>query len=520
MKTDKGNKILQVITECFIIAIVILFPLCVDSTGFFKILECKYRCFLIINAIYISAVIIILCYFRLFEKTNLLKKAKLKKIHLILLAYLLVNILSALCSPYLKKYNLFIGVGRAEGLITISLYVLSFFSITMFAKFKRRYILYFAVSALLINLISILQYIGFNPFNMYQDGIGTHNVSFIGTIGNVDFVSALYCILLTISMAAYIFLENNKKYEKIIYLTAIYMGFFILEVLDVLSGTLAFILTLVITMPFIVTNSKRLSRLLMIASMIILGYFTNLTINPTFYYSIGKIVLEFQVNGISIMLFSFSIIFIILSYILKNRNFDLSKNKKVIKTLYMIIIIGIIVALIGLYFINFTSGFLHEIHEILHGNFDDEFGTYRVFLWKRSLYLVKDYPILGTGPDTFAVRFMDRYTQDVAALGELTINDTAANNYLTILVNTGILGLISYLLFIGYLIVESLKNKNRYSIICLITLICFLIQDFFNLWVVIVIPIFWVLMSIMFLTFNSFNIKNTKEMEERNEENS
>ena len=51
----------------------------------------------------------------------------------------------------------------------------------------------------------------------------------------------------------------------------------------------------------------------MIGAMIILGYFTNLTINPTFYYSIGKIVLEFQVNSISIMLFGVSIVFIISS---------------------------------------------------------------------------------------------------------------------------------------------------------------------------------------------------------------
>ena len=28
---------------------------------------------------------------------------------------------------------------------------------------------------------------------------------------------------------------------------------------------------------------------------------------------------------------------------------------------------------------------LYEIHELLHGNFDDAFGTYRIFLWKRTI---------------------------------------------------------------------------------------------------------------------------------------
>ena len=68
---------------------------------------------------------------------------------------------------------------------------------------------------MLINLIAILQYVGFNPFNMYQDGIGTHNVSFMTTIGNIDFISAIYCILLSVSASAFIFLDDEKKYIKI-----------------------------------------------------------------------------------------------------------------------------------------------------------------------------------------------------------------------------------------------------------------------------------------------------------------
>ena len=107
---------------------------------------------------------------------------------------------------------------------------------------------------------------------------------------------------------------------------------------------------------------------------------------------------------------------------------------------------------------------------------------------------------------------MDKYTQDVAELGELTINDTAANSYLTILVNTGILGLISYLIYISFQLINGLKNSNKYSIVFFIAFICFLIQDCFNLWVVIVTPIFWILMAIMFLSTNSKI--GTNEMEE------
>ena len=52
---------------------------------------------------------------------------------------------------------------------------------------------------------------------------------------------------------------------------------------------------------------------------------------------------------------------------------------------------------------------------------------------------------------------MDKFTQDVAELGELTIEDTAANSYLTILVNTGFLGVISYLIYIGLQLINGLS---------------------------------------------------------------
>ena len=239
MEKTNEKKTLSIITEIYIIVILIIFPLCVDSTGFFRILECKYSYYLIINSIYLISIIVTLLYYLFFKKTIFLKELKLNKIQWIAIAFWSINVISTLVSPFFNKYNLFVGVGRGEGLINITLYCLSFLCITLFGEFKKRYILYFSISSIFVSLISILQYIGFNPLNMYQDGIGTHNVSFIGTIGNVDFVSALYCILLTVSISAFVFLEENK-YHKIIPLISIYMGFFIFEVLDVLSRNSSF----------------------------------------------------------------------------------------------------------------------------------------------------------------------------------------------------------------------------------------------------------------------------------------
>lgn len=452
-----------------------------------------------IASTYIIFIMIFWFYYFLFRKQELKKLFKIEKVQILILIFLIINILSCFFSPYFSKYNLFVGVGRGEGLITLTLYCLTFLLISIFGKFNKRHIIYFVISSILINLISILQYIGFNPFNMYQDGIGTHNVSFIGTIGNIDFVSAMYTILLTLSVCAFIFLDDNKYY-KILYLISVYLGFFIFEVLDVLSGTVGFILTLIIVLPFIMTNCKRLYRLLIIIATILFGYVTNIIINPVYHYNINKLVLDFQFNIFAFVLTIIIITILLLAFILKRNVVYQIQSRKMIKYMYFGIILCSVLCLIFIYFIDINLGIIHEIHEMLHGNFNDEFGTYRVFLWKRALIIFTEYPIIGTGPDSFAVRFMDKYTQDVINIGELTINDTAANVYLTMLVNIGILGLAAYISFISFLVYNSIKNRNKYSNILLITIICFLIQDFFNLWTVMVTPVFFVLMALNYIS--------------------
>lgn len=488
------KRILALISEIYIFVIIILFPIMVDKTGFFHILECKWNYFVIISTTYISLSIIVFLYYLIVKKANYLRHIKFSMVQWTAIAFLLVNILSCFTSPFFRSYNLFIGVGRGEGLIVMSLYILTFLFVSIFATFKKRHILYFSISSIILNLIAVLQYIGFNPFNMYQDGIGTHNVSFMTTIGNIDFISAMYCILLAVSLSSFIFLEDSKC-NKIIHLLSIYLGFFILGIIDVTSGKVAFLSILVLFFPYIVKNNKRLARFIIIIATILMAYCSNIMLNPEYHYDISKLGIYFQFNYITLLFILVCLILILLAKKLYSTYYSID-NKKIIKSFYLSIGVLMLLGILVLYFVNFKSGMLYEMHELLHGNFDDDFGTYRIFLWKRTFKLVYQFPILGSGPDSFAIRFMARYTSDIASIGPLTINDTAANVYFTMLINLGIVGLFTYLSFIFFQLKEGIKNMNNYSKILFITLICYLIQDFFNLSVVIVSPLFWLLMGL------------------------
>ena len=504
MREELKNElsIHELLADIYIFIMIILFPLIVDKTGFFHILECKWYSFVSIASTYIILNCLVFLYYLIFKKVKLYKKIKLSLVHYLVLGFLLVNILSCFLSPFFKTYDLFIGVGRGEGLIVMSLYSLSFFIVSLFAKFKRRYITYFTISSILVSLICILQYIGFNPFNMFQDGIGTHNVSFMGTIGNIDFVSAMYCLLLPVSFSSYVFLEDNKKWEKVLCILSILMGFFIIGIIDVQSGKVAFLGTLILIIPFIITNNKRLSRFLIMLATVLSAYWINLIINPEYHFDIQKLGFYFQFNYIILLLIIVSAILIYLSTVINKMKYDFSKDKKVIKWIYLLIIIGGFLGVLALYIIKFPSGSLYEIHELLHGNFDDDFGTYRIFLWKRTLAIFPEYPLLGSGPDSFAIRFMAKFTDDIAAIGPLSLNDTAANVYLTMLINIGLIGFVNYISFIITQLVNGIKKINKYSAILLITMICYCIQDCFNLSLVIVTPIFWLLMALHHISYN------------------
>lgn len=494
----KEKTILEVISDIFIFIMILIFPLIVDSTGFFHILECKWYSYITIAGSYVGINLLVILYFWIFKKVNYFKNVKFSIVQWLAISFLAINILSCFTSPFFKTHNLFVGVGRGEGLIVSSLYILTFLSVSMFAKFKKRYIAYFSIASLLINTIAVLQYIGFNPFNMYQDGIGTHNVSFMATIGNIDFISAMYCILLTVSFSSFVFLEDEKRYMKIIHLLSVLMGFFILGIIDVQSGKVAFLGTLVLIFPFIVSNNKRLSRFIVMLATILMSYCINIIINPEYHYDLQKLDLYYQFNYIVVLFLIVCGVLVYLSRVLYKTKYDISENKNLVKYFYFGLIGCGILGILVLYFYNFRSGMLYEVHELLHGNFDDNFGTYRVFLWKRTIPLISQFPIIGSGPDTFAIRFMAKYTQDIAAMqnGVVTINDTAANVYLTMIINLGIIGLCNYLAFIFFQIKKGIKKMNCYSSILLIAIICYLIQDFFNLSVVIVSPVFWILMAL------------------------
>lgn len=91
-----------------------------------------------------------------------------------------------------------------------------------------------------------------------------------------------------------------------------------------------------------------------------------------------------------------------------------------------------------------------------------ESGAIRKIVWTGAIEVWKHYPIFGTGVETFAFSYYQYRPVEHNLVSEWDfIYNKAHNEYLNMAANGGTLGLLSYLVLIGFSIYQILKVKNQ-----------------------------------------------------------
>ena len=457
-------KLLNKITNVYLIYILVLFILLVDKSGYRNILVFKWNMYVIVSVVYILLILIITM-FKILNKSISIKEFKFNNVYIFALIYLLLMIISTLLSPY-KSYNLLIGSPRMQGLIVNIIYIVSFIVVSLTYKFNKNILYIVLLPSIVLGIIIIIQRLGFNSAICGTDYC-------YSTIGNVDTVGLLYTMYITLSLTLFIF---AKRINKLYLIISVISSLIVMMIINVTSMYVSLFIIMLLILPYVVLCSNYLFKYLCIALSILI------------------VVLIYQLDKYFIIL---PIIIIIMfgMIIICNKKYNIV-NKNNIKISYMCLIVFSIILLLGVYFIDIKLGFIHELHLILHSNLDDSFGTYRMFLIKRTIKMINiNRILLGSGVDTFYILFMNNYFNDLVKQGYVNINDSACNIYLTMIINIGILGLNSFIMFIISIFNLIRNNINTISMCLLITILSYLIQGLFNIEVVIVTPIFYILQS-------------------------
>ncbi|NLZ33376.1 MAG: O-antigen ligase family protein [Clostridiales bacterium] len=122
----------------------------------------------------------------------------------------------------------------------------------------------------------------------------------------------------------------------------------------------------------------------------------------------------------------------------------------------------------------------------------------RANILKISFRAFIDKPLLGYGPDTLKNRLTDDYPEEMMEhiLKFNEVVDKSHNEYLEYAVSNGIFSLLLYSIFLGAILIMLFKNRRNYiSKILFLTILGYMFQGFFNISVIMVAPIFWILLG-------------------------
>lgn len=115
-------------------------------------------------------------------------------------------------------------------------------------------------------------------------------------------------------------------------------------------------------------------------------------------------------------------------------------------------------------------------------------GGERIELWKKSVKIFKESPVLGTGLGSWKIKVLNYGHHGLETEDDKTFHQRPHNDFIWILSEQGILGLLSYLILVGIIIFSLIKlikrsestNEKLFYFLCLYTYFGYFIFSFFS----------------------------------------
>lgn len=173
--------------------------------------------------------------------------------------------------------------------------------------------------------------------------------------------------------------------------------------------------------------------------------------------------------------------------------------------------VGFIKQLTRFKYFNLETQKISDIEDVKHFGFEgkEALGSGRGYIWSRTIPMLKNDILIGSGADTFALNFpqYDYIGRLNFPDGKDILIDKPHNLYLNIGVTTGVVSLIAFLAIVIMYIVSSVKLYFKCELDDFYTIsglsvfvgICgYLAAGMFNDSIVAVAPVFWVLLGMGF----------------------
>lgn len=493
-----NNNLMEIFARVFLIAMVFIFPLAMGPEKYANITHFKNSVFYVIAALTFCSIIVTMIVKVLSTPSDKfqVEMPKFNLPDIAVLCYWGFLLISTLLSPY--KDVAFNGQGvRNDGFIIQSFYVGVYFVLSHLIRLKKFDLNIYCFGAAIVAGLVMLHFFG---LDVLETGFSKPNwetgLLFMGPMGNINLTSYFVTVALTLAAGLYITRQqfDFDKYGAVI-LSCFAMMLWAELNLNTDAGIVALGVVLLASMPLLLISFERVGRFLAVISTALGVIAFNRLVVHTW-------VLEEDFGTKGYLIIAAAILTGAVAFIIQNKVIDIKISRRTLLTASLSIdglaVIGIFAAAF-LAAKNQKSGVLYELGQMIyHGNFNDKFGTKRLFTWKRTIRLAGKKPIFGSGPDSFCTVFNEAYGEESSEFFGGRNLDKAHNEYLQLLICSGVTGLGAFLTFIGSMTVRAFRRaaENPLLVCCGAAVIAYAVHAFFGYSLPINSPLMWVLFGL------------------------
>ena len=428
----------------------------VFHNAYFDILETKYRfyCAVSITMILVMAAYglingKIVSYFKTFRIQNVAKSLNL--VDWAMLIFWLANVLSWLfCTEW--RWEAFWGTsGRYTGAFLITIYMVVYFIVTRYFVFRRWYLDAFLAVGLFVCLFGITDYFQMDIFGFKVRMVPTQKAIYTSTLGNINTYTVYVGAVMVVSMILFA-MEKNQKRMIWYYICLVTSCFaLIMGCSDNAYLTLAALFGL---SPLYLFRTKTSTGRYLISLATFFSVIQSIVgIDSAFNIIAGVKILPVIVISLWVIAAGVTVLFIKQK---KNAAPTDGSDPETMGKWLLYAWIGVIILVVGIVafaFYDATAAGNSERYGVLapYVTFDDAWGTKRGYVWRCSMdiwanKLTPLQKIIGYGADTFRLLMQEYYPGEIVN-GKMIIYDSAHNEYLQYLVTVGVVGMISYVVF-------------------------------------------------------------------------
>lgn len=421
---------------------------------------------------------------------------------LMLLIFLFVAAISTALSPF--KYEAFWGnEGRFSGLFLLMLYTAAYFCIVKCHRVRPWYIDLCLGAGLVVCIFGLTDFFNMDLLGFEEFLTSNEKNSFTSFIGNINMYTQL--VVIYMGMAAFLWIDTKNILRSLWYYICLWI-IFLASITGQSDNVYLSIGALFAVLPLYAFRSRRGIRRYLIlittflaSAKVVQWVSIQYADKVVTIHSIYNIIVENdKLNTVIYGLCGLIVFLYIFDYVVKKQN--AAVTPWLWRGWLAVIIMVALAAVYVLYDVNIAG------HTEAYGSagkyleFTDSWGSSRGAIWRIALENYAKFPLhqklFGHGPDTFG---LITYFNNLNEMTEVyrVLFENAHNEYLQYLMTTGILGALSYIIFLISVFAVAIKKRlNDASVMAMLAgVFCYVTQAVVNISQPIVTPVMWTLLA-------------------------